>query len=304
MVDFLAALVDRSFQRAPVLRRRQPSLFEPVAAGPLPARSTHTTLDPEAKEANTAPAAPAAPPPALLPADPRPDAVPRPAWRDAAPERAAGRKNDRPNQDEPVFRDWVADIVARQMEHAAHRRPADEGVLRAPQASPPIPRPEGPRDQAGTQVTADAPPAPPRPERPALDDDAPIRGRHRQPREAAHKPERPALAPLPRTTREAELATRTAAAALGGEQGLAREAAAVTRARAFTAPARRTRSVAAMPPIATAHEAPAPAPIQVTIGRVEIRATAAAGKTHRPPQANLPKLGLDEYLRTRGETSR
>jgi hypothetical protein len=63
-------------------------------------------------------------------------------------------------------------------------------------------------------------------------------------------------------------------------------------------PARRADQTPA--PIVAGHAAAVDgAPIQVTIGRVEVRAPAAQAPP-QPPAAGAPALSLDEYLRTRG----
>jgi hypothetical protein len=56
-------------------------------------------------------------------------------------------------------------------------------------------------------------------------------------------------------------------------------------------------------PYAGSEPARAEPPIVVTIGRVEVRAVSAAAPAP-PPPSSVPRMSLDEYLRTRGEAAR
>jgi len=57
-------------------------------------------------------------------------------------------------------------------------------------------------------------------------------------------------------------------------------------------PARRASAIATLP-------AAQPAPVQVSIGRIEIRATPAQTPTRPPGPSRTPALTLDDYLRRR-----
>jgi hypothetical protein len=62
----------------------------------------------------------------------------------------------------------------------------------------------------------------------------------------------------------------------------------------------RVASASPSPPANPTQETPALPPIEITIGRLEIRATQPAQPAPRPRPSRAPALGLDDYLRQRG----
>lgn len=290
---FLGQLARRLDPTEPVLQRRQPSRFEPVA--PWGGEAAFDTVA----------AAPQAPPATR----PRADAptVPAPPTGRAT---AAAATAASAHVATPMVHG--ADAPLRHL--AAPILQADARADPGRAAAPPAPEHRraaeaiGPRhehltrethvvvervvNEAGTPpARAAATPAAATPSPPATRPPPP-------PGAAANGPAR-ATRPVPidDSIRAAAVApARRAADAAAVPHPAAPRPAPATVAAAAAGTARR----AAAPSLAPA-AAPAPLPpIEVTIGRVEIRAVAPAAAPARPVRAGGPRLSLDDYLRQRG----
>jgi hypothetical protein len=285
MTTFLASLIERAKLSAPILERRQRSLFEPVAGRGPPAprilgsgRGAVESLEEEVEALppdgrDVALSRPAEPPPrAAMPhraefpvpapagraETPRPLEVPvppAPASRRAdaqpapAPSRVASMRAAETGPAEAAMRPRThpVEVVAETPLRRAERRA--ETVERAVPASPrqPPPRPAA----MPLPSTPDL-----RPARPPAPDTPPALPARTLPSSAAL---RPPAAPVP--------------------------AALLTRAR-----------LAAPGPAAP----PTPPPLQISIGRIEVRAQPAAAEARRSIRP-APRLSLEDYLGYRRE---
>ena len=115
---------------------------------------------------------------------------------------------------------------------------------------------------------------------------------------ALHRPRaevRPASASVARTAKHGELAAATPIGPLQRRTAPAPHAAVVLARVQANAVARRDAPFAA---------APTPAPVQISIGRVEVRAVQAAPDPPRASGPATPRLSLDDYLRQRNGSAR
>jgi len=286
---FLGQLARRLDAAEPVLQRRQPARFEPVqpwtgdVAGP----------------AETTPAGRSAADDAAVPVAPLP--LPR-AERAAATSRAAS-----PAAAAPVAR--PSDAAA----HASARSPRGEGEAASRAVAVPAPPPLAPPAIAesirppretlvrDTRVVVER--SVPAPSPPAAAVARPMPAPSPPPRADARAAPAPvaAWAPMRLPALDATLGAprnEKAAPPRAADTGaLARPAAPP---RAPLAPVAASARRAARSPDAPARPAPAALPpIEVTIGRVEIRAVAPAPAPARPARAAGPRLSLDDYLRQR-----
>lgn len=149
--------------------------------------------------------------------------------------------------------------------------------------------PGGARRTAEAAPTHDRPPARPRPAA-APPDGVPAL---RRPRAEVL----PAAAPAARTAQHGELAAATPIGSLQRRAAPAPHAAVVLARVQTSAVVRRDASFAAAP-------APASAPVQISIGRVEIRAVQATPDPSRASGPAAPRLSLDAYLRQRNGAAR
>lgn len=261
MTDFFSRLLDRAFERAPVLERRRPSAFEPAAELPPTAEPPHVA-GAQAPVIWPAPAAASAPPPrpaVTEPQPPRAPAAPLPVTSRASAERAP------------------APAAARRPDP----QPSPPSAPRPAAASGPLPAPDL---RSSPAASARAPDAPPR--------------TTNTPLPVSAKPA-PAAEPARPWQQAAQAVVRT----LAGDARVPR-AAPVASSGAIQSPPPATRRAMR----AAARPAPPPAapPVQVTIGRIEVRAIAGTSATApvRATRAAAPRLSLDDYLRSRSAGKR
>ena len=283
MSDFARQLLERSRGTGPEpLRPRLPQVFEPVAAPDAP-------LDLEQVEERDAeaPRQPApAPPPAYPVGQPPLPTLPsiapaRPSGRDASPPRPApssepmpaGRSVDRDDGPQRDVRATDGDASANQS-RPIEPRPSAEPPVRAgrPSRPPEKAEPEPDRQDADARDAerARAPDAPPK--EPA---ESPTRTARRAiPQPPQLEPPPPVLAPAAEQPREApmELPRR----------------------------GRREPVVAQLAPTQLSQRADSsPGPVQVTIGRVEVRAVFAPPAAEPAPAPPAAMVSLDDYLEQR-----
>jgi hypothetical protein len=264
--------------RAPVLERRPRSLFEPMASVVPP--PTVTTFN-RASETTTALV-----PPAPLPAMQAPVTVEGAARKAAEPARASQEGDG---------------TAVSQSATPASLSPAAGGPSGANK-----PPPAG-WSEAAVFATHRVRPAVPLDHRPALAVDAGDRPRT----VAADRPARDpngsgarsiAVSRRAPLAREAVSAPRTANSAAGAQAPSPMPAAprpASREPQRTTPPALIAGAQAAWRNPRAGVAAPAPAPVEITIDRIEVRAEAPASRTgaRRPPPG--PKLTLDDYLQGR-----
>ena len=271
MNDFLSTLVDRALDRAPSLERRRPSLFERVpAARTLPrmqANPAELVDETEAVNDSGPRERRFAPQPDLSPhVDPLPES--RGELRATAPPRQASAEQVAPaaprertlHIDQSGATTRVAETTEHRVEREIHEE--HEVVLR----------------RVSTPVFAEPP----------------VTSGRRQFSSSSHiaEPEKKQSAP------EAGLATRPAVrpVRLPAELAPARPLASVP-----SKPVRRReQALANTRREAVAAEPQPPTTVQVTIGRIEIRATSApAASPASAVKQSGPRLKLDDYLRAR-----
>jgi hypothetical protein len=282
-VGYLASLVERVTPTEPTLRRRQPALFE----------GTHAAL-----------------------AEPAPDlADTHVARQDMAPTLAGPATNLRPMDAPPApmlaprgstprTEQDHAPITAPQSVAVPHEAPHVDSTVRVVMVESPVraaPLPPVFAPAATTRAPASPPEPPARPEamrtRPAPAPEREAAPRSRRP------PEPPAEAPM--THNRAEARAAPVAILTQPQPSAAPPVPAATPPRPAPLPtvsprnaARRQAATAPQPaPRATARELP---PIEVTIGRIEVRAVTGASSASRGTSTAAPKLSLDQYLRDRG----
>jgi hypothetical protein len=290
VANFFSSLLDRAMEREPVLQRRRPSPFEPVtqdvsdrvffAATPvrqpatagdsaLPRRqATPDDMPPHRPGSTMRPEAPAIDAGAA-PGRPGPPPGPRPPAEAAPMTASASRRTELPMA--PSVPGPANEASGPGLEQAARRAsvplPDAVGELQARVPLAPAMRAaDGPRRS---------------PVRPAGPPPSAIQANLRQP--AAAGVPHSVLQPAP-TTAPNERPARP-----GSGSGTA------------TIEPRRAARAAAQ-----AQQVPAPSapPVQVTIGRIEVRAVAGPGTPARSPRAAPPRLTLDDYLRSRSGGSR
>jgi len=279
MNDFLSTLLDRALGRAPVLERRRPSLFEPLpgADGPRQEGIWPSTEAPQESESAESPEAPR---PRRRPARDRLEEVD--SWREGPPATAspflpadgARQEVNQPNLN-PVAGPPVERIV---------RLVEREVPLLPMQSAPSI------------QEHASAPPAAASPAM-ARPVDLPGREAARQESGPGQRPSPPAPAHAP-SARPAVVTPvvppviRPAAAETAPARPAVITPVIAPAIRPVTAP----RS---LPSIVRGERSSAPT-IQVTIGRIEVRAPSAPAAPGRAAPPAGPKLNLEDYLRARG----
>ena len=295
MTDFLANLVDRVFDRAPVLQRRRPSLFEPAGAsapGP-PSDTAFPRIEDEYREAPSHVLQPREPSiPAAHFIQPREKEPPR---RDQSrvedptrvsrhvdePSEPAGRfQPSRPTRSEPDPHSHRRTASARPEESGPRpgdiNRPATVHTILERRVE--LTAPVSLKEETGTRERIVAAPgllpSPISRSAPLVE---PVRHQSRLPAEISPRSnQKPRESESHGILSEADkTALRPALLALARETAL-----------------RHGNSRNGEP-------RPAPPPIHVTIGRLEIRATPPATPT-RSTRAAGPRLSLDEYLRSRG----
>lgn len=283
-VGHLARLVERVIPTEPTLRRRQPALFEsshlalaepaPDSADTRVIRRDVATTAAESAASPMAARTPPAPVETPLPSTHRPPQGPSLAAVTAPP----AMPHAAPRVD-PTIRVVMAEAPVRITPPSSPTASAPAAAPRTPAPLPERPAPPGAtRSRPAPALEHEATPAPRR--APVPPAEAPMA----YARTAAHAtlattltPHRPGCPlPLPAATRPPP-----APPALLPRNAARRQAAAVPQ------PA----------PRAAARELP---PIEVTIGRIEVRAVTGAPSAPRSTTSSAPKLSLDQYLRDRG----
>jgi hypothetical protein len=267
MTDFLAGLLDRALQRAPVIERRRPSLFEP-APGADARRQGEIWPSTEAVEESESVAMPEVPKPRRRPAG------------DREPERGRLEAADLPRAAAAVSR-----IFPRREDHP-ELSVQPERRIAEPAAAAPI-------ERIVTLVEREVEqPRPPVQPAPRVQENAAV-----------------PLAPAPASVRRMD---RSDGGPLREEAG--------SRPPQFSPvvppPARPVVVTPLIQPAARRAPAPRPLPaivqrersspptIQVTIGRIEVRASSAPAVPSRAARPSGPKLDLDDYLKARSGGSR
>ena len=284
MSGFLGGLIQRAQGRAPSLQRRQPALFEPVVpwAGAMPS---------DVGEPRVATGVHAAAPEVRPERNDRMDRAPSEPLR-AVQVHGSDRARE-PLTPASIAIGRTEDVRA--PETVRSPRPARDPVPPVPvpvQAIKPLQAPPRNGVEHGTAVRLASQPAPA--QVPALakatrpDRTPPAPRSPRQPPDTASP-----AAPLPRQRpgdNAPGIFTAPRPAATPPAQTLARARAAQ--------PASRKAALPATPPAA-------PPAVQITIGRVEVRALTTAERSGpRTARPAAPRLSLDDYLRTRGNGSK
>jgi len=280
MNAFLAGLVDRAQGRAPVLERRPRALFEPQR--PLPARVDE--IEPEAAVDWPAPAA--------SPPRSEPQTIGQPIDRPGGPVAAA--RPQAPSSREPAPPPTRKEPVPTQAASiAAALRPLPRLAESAE-----VERPRSVHGPAAPEPTGDPGRLPSRRSEAAGAASATAAVRLKPAAAVAHEPRSP-------------VAPRPAAAVAATVQHLHQHSTIVTTrtSRATPASARPAVLLAKAAQQGPARREPAaavnaPPPVQITIGRVEVRALQPAAERARPGTPAAPRLSLDDYLRRRSGASR
>jgi hypothetical protein len=295
-MEFLAGVLDRSLGRVPVVQRRRQSLFEPE---PMAARARVVPLDSrgqreateEAPDGQTSAALEAtAPQPPRAPSHrgarvPARMAATQDGEREAAGSEEAGapirvreshaehethrgvpvspREIQKP---EPVAEAARARAPKRLQEWESENPPLHERLRRKPEEGMTPPPDSSPHDSTERRPTANS----------ARED-------------STRKSEPPRDLGVGRLVETMTVFPGQATPAQAGPPRLAHHPS--------PRPAAASRSTRAALPRETAPLAPT---IHVTIGRIEIRAVAAATRPPRTPQPAAPRLSLEAYLRSRG----
>ncbi|MET4726679.1 hypothetical protein ABIE09_000450 [Lysobacter enzymogenes] len=281
MNGFLRHIVRRAQGQAPVLERRRPSLYEsrqePAAEAneaigtqaAATAVETRRAFEPES--ARTAPRAPVAvSEPVADKAVPQNIDTPPPALPRAATTPAPTSGPATLIESIQTLRETVVAVSAN--------------------ATAPNQTPQPPRRDTTPAATIDAPTI--RPQRDATPSPTALRSPPSVATRASAADPRPAQAQTPAPPPAAASAPARAPAPPPPLPAPARLAARDAAPAAVAHPARRNAPAAPAPV--------APAPVQVSIGRVEIRAGAPAATPAAAPRRNgAPALGLDDYLRQR-----
>ncbi|HYT16154.1 MAG TPA: hypothetical protein VEL80_07210 [Burkholderiales bacterium] len=291
MSNFLGNLIARAAQRASVLERRQHALFEPVApwAGPVPA-TIDRAADPYAQEATFSSPRPSRTPAAEA-AEEQPDAdVSQAAGEVPLPHTAERKGLESPPRPAPR-----RTAQARTIETAS---PVSTRTARAiPSAEPAID--SGAEDRVARNPRPVLPKTDPLPYRPSIvyESSNVAEGRptlipESQPYPRAETLRAEALRPSSPITQGREFSD---AAKNLLAPAVPRITHAVQLAKAIQ-PSPGNRS------LASANSAPPS--VHVTIGRVEVRAVAAAERaTARTAKPAAPRLTLDDYLRERSKSA-
>ena len=306
MTDFLTNMVAKATDRAPLLRRRRPSLFEPPADTGAGALLRSTPLPRDTVESDSQ----------AFKGQPRPKARMTDIGSDMAPVVSSGKLEPHPRPPVPVH---ARETASRSVSEEDVTSPA---LGRKRQAAPAT----DPRVQTQAVIPAEVNNTPkiqiPRPTR-AI---API-----QPMQALETiVEKQSLAPAPGllslsrpvalnanypTAESLPSDKRQTKAVLGGPQEKSpeivvshsapeKEVSAIVHAKPARSPerplfipsSRRAKQIAALQSPATRTEPPT---INVTIGRIEVRATPAPSTPVRTMRRDPEKPSLEDYLRSR-----
>lgn len=292
MTDFLAGLLDRALDRAPVVQRRRPSRFEPTPGNQRPKAPWFDKSWQHAQEEEI---------PGVETAEIRES----PGWRAVAPRRhrvaapaaaSVEKENVEPASSSPLAAEVGSGVEARKESRRADallpvKEPPRTGrrtlpsnemevVLRKQEAravknQPPALRVVPTRRRDSDESDADSP------RRPTP---------HVQPVVANVNSE-----PARETWR------REPAPPPGPQRSPERSPVVITKVQSppAVAPMRSARPMRER--LVQARQAsPGPPAIQVTIGRVEVRATASYQPRERATPKAAPKLNLEDYLRSRG----
>src|ERR1017187_4208599 len=268
MNDFLTGLLDRALERAPVIERRRPSLFEPAsgADGPRPGGIWPSA---EAVEETESVAMPEAPKPRRRPA------------RDREPERGRLEAVDVPRAHA------VASPILPQREDRPELNVQPEQRIAEPLATAPI-------ERIVTLVEREV--AQPQP--------------LMQP--AARVQENAAVSLAPASPASVRRVDRSDGGPLREEAGsrpsqfspVVPDPARTAVVSPVVQPAVRPAPAPRPLPAIVQRERPSPPTIQVTIGRIEVRASSAPAVASRAARPSGPKLDLDDYLKARSGGSR
>jgi hypothetical protein len=289
MSDFLVSLIARAENRAPVLQRRQRALFEAGSiSNDLPVASD-VAVDSdrgvrfEARPSSVVPEGahsrqvPRDSFPAIEHSDSHVDARPvhRVSGRDADLPRPRSSQERRAERPEPIYRQMVAPTERpTEQTHSIATRVVDAHIDRR-RVERTVARVESPHStvvKRGTERATAAHDEHRRSPRARVESApaAPMRGARVEAKDQAPPPPRATTVPTKR-------ASTTTAVMLARAQS--------------------SKSVA--PPIA-----PVPAPVHISIGRVEVRATSASQSAVRPAKNAGPRLKLDDYLNDRNRGGR
>jgi hypothetical protein len=288
---FLGQFARRLDPDEPRLERRRPARFEPTAPGrdsaiveialerfaspptsrePAPAPAVVVAHD---ATAVTAAAATRAPPAIAAAGNARIDEPATAVARSAAPTDALRPAPALPPR---AAAPTISETI--QPAHTAVKRQASV-IVQAPAAPVLAPAPPTPPRPAADSDARTRPP-PPAPRTPAQPSSDAVVPHAPAPVPPAAEPPRPSVtAPVARQADPPRLQQRPAALGLSPQL------------------ARRTAPAAPRAPMPVRG---APPPIEVTIGRVEIRAVAPAAPAPQRARAAGPRLTLDDYLRSRG----
>ena len=302
MTDLLASLVDRALERTPVLQRRQPTLFEPVAGAAFGKQSQseneasleeqetviesrpdsegqkhfvsnasqETPLsvphqDPESQRLETRPADRRLVPHSPQPQNDRDDIRPESVFTVPVKEPAKVVSREEPPSRElkpPAYaRPEEITVAPSRLIETIVERRVDREIIKEPSTEKPAIK------EARTFAHPDTQP------KPSREDDGP---QSKQPLKAHGKQ---LTTPKEQTTIKSLTQKKPPPR---------RESAPIVRAL--------SRAASKAPP-----KQPTPPTIHVTIGRVEVRATAPAAVKSRGAQPVAPKLSLEDYLRSRSE---
>lgn len=275
---YLTRLIERVVPGAPVLQRRQPALFETQTAwGEVSASWEAQSAAEAAYDGAAAASLPAVAVadalPALVAAAPLPAAALGIAQQLGTPVMHAPA--DEPGPQPSLRAEPLAPRRALKVDGTVRMNAAPAPRGAAPGATPP-PVAAADSTVGGAKGIATAVALPPY--RPATE----VLAASRRPGADTGNPPPPAREPTTRPT-VAGAASRSRPAVPAEAQRFQQRASALRAAVHATAPA----------------PAREPAPVQVTIGRVEVRAVTAAAPAERSKRAP-PRLSLDQYLRERG----
>lgn len=325
MSDYLANLVARSIDPTPAVRPRLATRFEPASPG------TAQPWSPPAGESGLAEETVAVRPPqaagrarARPPVDEAEAGVPHPVGSAAPPPQRRARREQDAEDASPrplvatvevslaTDRSAVAvapgrgerrpqtpaTVAPRHSEEAAEESGLTDHPAAAAAPNRGEPRPQVPANAAsrhsGEPMPAEDGSRRGRARRvPALDRAEPQSSTRAALSTSLPRPERPDLPPASAHARPPAAAVVPSVRALSTERRPADD-------RAPAVPPRQRLTVEENMPVWVRPAAPAAEPvIQVTIGRIEVRATPAAAPAPRPRPAASPAMSLEEYLRRR-----
>ncbi len=294
-MEFLSGVLDRSLERVPVLQRRRPSLFEPepmasrAGAVPSDSRGQREAME-EATDAETSAALEASAP---------------------QPPRSPSHRGARAQARMAAMQDGEREAAGSEEAGARIRfrenRPEQFGHREVPAPPREIPKPEPLADAARLRVPE------PTEEWEVVNSSPPVR-RRRNPEERMTPPPDSSLKRSTETRSDSHSVGLDSARKMdppgdsGSERLWVKRAAGPVKdpiqgrlpqlaQHASPRQPAASRSTRTLMPRETAPVAPT---IHVTIGRIEIRAVAAATRPPRAPRPAAPRLSLEAYLRSRG----